>query len=427
MNKSLSQPCETSLLDDHKTLRKLDLNYRKNRQQDNTPAMDTLAAEFRYADCKDARWNPDRFSLLYGTPLWEQATDEQRTRLNQLYWVAYYSQIISAEIATIFFNQTSAAGLYAMEDFRLICDTLDLESAQERAHINAFKSIGEAVEEAVFGERIFTYAMRGPYVETMIHANTNRVRAFWRWLQLNAFTLLSSNRAFIACQYFAVRGVRTLNGKLIQHQLSQFLAKGAKKEEAPVPARISHHHFLDESFHFNSSTVISHDVLRSLPAPTKFERWVTNRALAGSQRDHYPFSTAINGLFWYDPALFPKVYKILRSAVFNLNDAEARQLMKECFTKENEGLQQSARSREIAINSYCEYLSDLDYVNAENKEMRWMRRNSIEKHLQTNRRELKKFFLTLDSTYPSPESPGSPESPESQKRESLWAADRTAP
>ncbi len=36
------------------------------------------------------------FSLLYGTPLWEQADSGQRVKLNQLYWVAYYSQIISA-------------------------------------------------------------------------------------------------------------------------------------------------------------------------------------------------------------------------------------------------------------------------------------------------------------------------------------------
>src|SRR5262245_18394050 len=362
MNRSLSQRHDKSLFDDAKTLRKLELNYRKNKQQDNTPAMDVLAAEFRYEDCQDLRWKPEQFSLLYGTPLWDSATEEERTKLNQIYWVAYYSQIISAEIATIFFNQTSAAGLYAIEDFRLVCDTLDLESAQERAHINAFKKIGEAFEEAVFGERIFTYAMRGPYVETMIHANTNRVKEFWRWIQLHAFTLLSSGNAFIGCQYFAVRGVRTLNGKLIQHQLSQFYSKSQDKEYAAIPAKISFYHFLDESFHFNSSTVISHDVLQSLKPPTKFERMVANRALSGSQRDHYHFSTAINGLFWYDPALFPKIYKILRSPLFGMNDRDARRMMIDCFTKENDGLQRSAKSRQIAIDSYREYLADLDYV-----------------------------------------------------------------
>src|SRR5256885_289595 len=99
MNKSLSQGQGKSLLDDPKTVRKLELNYRKNRQQDNTHVMDKLAAEFRYEDCQEARWNPEIFSLLYGTKLWDEATEAQRTKLNQLYWVAYYSQIISAEIA----------------------------------------------------------------------------------------------------------------------------------------------------------------------------------------------------------------------------------------------------------------------------------------------------------------------------------------
>src|ERR1700755_3128167 len=169
MNQGLAQALDTSLLDDQKTIRQLDLNYSKNKAQDNTAAMDQLAREFCYADCQNDYWNPLTFSLLYGTPLWDGATESQRIKLNQIYWVAYYSQIISAEIATIFFNQTSAAGLYSIEDFRLVCDTLDLESMQERAHINAFKKISEDFELAVFGERLFTYAMRGPFVETMIH------------------------------------------------------------------------------------------------------------------------------------------------------------------------------------------------------------------------------------------------------------------
>src|ERR1051325_1598774 len=279
MNRGLAQTCETSLLDDEKTLRKLDLNYRKNKSQDNTLAMHALAREFCYDACKDAYWNPPPFSLLYGTPLWEGSTEAQRIKLNQIYWVAYYSQIVSAEIATIFFNQTSAAGLYAIEDFRLICDTLDLESAQERAHINAFKKVGEEFEQAVFGERLFTYSMRGPFVETMIHHHTNRVKEFWRWIQLHAYASLSSDNAFIGCQYFAVRGVRTLNGKLIQHQLSQSYAKSPDKDRAPIPSRITYCHFLDESFHFNSSTIISHDVLGALPSPTRFEKWVANLTL----------------------------------------------------------------------------------------------------------------------------------------------------
>lgn len=397
MNKSLVQTLDRTLLDDPKAYRKIELNYRKNKEQDNTAIMDALADEFRYEDCRDRRWNPEMFSLLYGTSLWDQADARQRTVLNQLYWAAYYSQIISAEIATIFFNQTSAAGLYGLEDFRIVCDTLDLESAQERAHIHAFKKISEDFEAAVFGERIFSYPMRGPFVETMIAAQTSQAKKLWRKVQLNAYTLLSSNSAFIGCQYFAVRGVRTLNGKLIQHQLSQFFSKDPEKENAPIPARISYHHFRDESFHFNSSTVISHEVLNSLREPSSFEKWVANLGLHGSQRDHYHFSTAINGLFWYDPALYPKVYKILRSAVFGMRHSEAREMMKACFTIENDGVHASANSRSLAIDSYREYLSGLNYVDRTNKEMSIMRKNSIEKHLATNTRELQRFFAGIEA------------------------------
>lgn len=395
MNRSLSQHQDRSLHDDQRTYRRLELNYRKNKEQDNTAIIDSLAARFRYTDCRDEYWNPEHFSLLYGTRLWEQSDTAQRVKLNQLYWVAYYSQIISAEIATIFFNQTSAAGLYSLDDFRIVCDTLDLESAQERAHINAFKKIGEDFEEAVFGERLFTYAMRGPFVETMIFACTNRAKRFWRRLQLNAYTLLSSNSSFIGCQYFAVRGIRTLNGKLIQHQLSQFYSKDSDGETAPIPSRISYHHFRDESFHFNSSTVISHEVINSVDKPTAFEKWVANLGLRGSQRDHFHFSTAINGLFWYDPALFPKIYRILRSPIFGMNDREARRMMIDCFTQDSEGLQMSSNSRQVAIDSYREYLADLDYVDRVNKEMLIMRGNSIDRHLATNRRELTKFLNSI--------------------------------
>ena len=395
MNKVLSQNQDTSLLDDRKTLRKLELNYRKNKTQDNSAAMDQLAAEFRYLDAKDAYWNPEPFSLLYGTRLWDESSEAQCVKLNQIYWVAYYSQIVSAEIATIFFNQTSAAGLYSLEDFRLVCDTLDLESAQERAHINAFKKVGEEFEQAVFGERLFTYSMRGPFVETMILRNTNRVKRFWRWIQLHAYASLSSDNAFIGCQYFAVRGVRTLNGKLIQHQLGKLHSKAP--DSAPIPATISHCHFLDESFHFNSSTIISHDVVKSLPPPTKFERWVANLTLRGTQKDHYSFSTAINGLFWYDPALYPKVYKVLRSPLFDLSKDTAKEMMEACFARESEGLHLSAKSRQTALDSYKEYLADIDYVDRANKEMAIMSGNSVAKHLETNARALRRFFRRLDA------------------------------
>lgn len=374
------------LSDDPKTVRKLEVNFRRNREQDQAATMDAGARAFRYEDHAGSWWNPERFSLLWGTPVWDGATADQRRLLNQLYWCAYYAQIISAEVATIFYNQTSAAGLYAQEDFRLVCDTLDLESAQERAHIATFQAVGRSTEQALFGRYLFAWPMRGPYAETMLHADTDAFRTFWKKLQLRAYGLLSSGNTFIACQYFTIRGVRTLNGKLVQHQLSQFHTKQPDREASPLPAKISYWHFLDESFHFNSSTIISHDVVRSLPRPTAFESWVTNLALRGCQRDHRHFSVVINGIFWYDPSLFDTVETILTSPHFGLSRADARELMRRTFTEESEGLHASFATHSTARDSYKAYLDGMEHVDATNREMTIMGQASIADWVTTTRR-----------------------------------------
>jgi hypothetical protein len=371
--------------------RKLQLNYTRNKQQDRTQLIDEAAGAFRYEDCQDEYWNPEEFSLLYGTPLWEQASPPQKVILNQLYWVAYYSQIISAEIATIFFNQTSATGLYAQEDFRLVCDMLDLESSQERAHISAFRTISTQVELALFGKPIFTYPMRGPFTETMVYADTNALKTWWKKLQLQYFGLISANNTFLACQYFTVRGIRTLNGKLIQHKLSNYYQKHPHQELAPIPSKISYYHFLDESFHFNSSTILSHEITPCLEKPTQFERWIANLGVRGCQRDHYHFSVAINGIFWYDPALYSAIYQVLRSPVFALDEGEAKEMMRLCFTCESEGLHRSYQTHQEAVESYQVYLEKLDYLGKNNREMSLMASHSIPKYLATQRKAFQTF------------------------------------
>jgi hypothetical protein len=393
MNPVLAQTTEKSLLDDTKTLKRLELNHRKNKEQDHTQLLDAAATAFAYDECKDSYWNPEHFSLLWGTPLWDQSSPSQRVLLNQLYWVAYYSQIISAEIATIFFNQAAGASLYGLEDFRLVCDTLDLESSQERAHINAFKKVSEELEAKVFGERVFSYSMRGPYAETMIHGDSNPLLTAFKGAQLRAYTVLSSSNPFIGCQYFTVRGVRTLNGKIVQHQLSQYYSKTKPAEQAgmPIPSKISYYHFMDESFHFNSSMLISKDVIRSLPDPTPFESAVANLALLGCQRDHAHFSTAINGIFWYDPALFSAVERVLRSERFGMSEREAQQMMWRCFCEENEGMHASEKTHSTALDSYKQYLADMTYVWKKNREMSIMGQGTLAGHLAKNRTAMRSY------------------------------------
>lgn len=387
----------SQLLTEHSKLyRKLQLNHTRNKQQDHTAQLDEIAQAFRYETCGSEYWNPEEFSLLYGTPLWEQASLSQRVVLNQLYWVAYYSQIVSAEIATIYFNQTSAAGLYAQEDFRLICDTLDLESAQERSHIHAFRTIAHQTEQALFGYPIFTYPMRGPFAETMVFADTNALKGWWKRIQLQYFGLISANNRFLACQYFTVRGVRTLNGKLVQHKLSQFYQSHPDQQAAPMPAKVSYLHFLDESFHFNSSTIVSQDVIHCLDTPTRFEAVVANLGLRGCQHDHYHFSAAINGIFWYDPALYAAIYQILRSPIFAFNKSDAKEMIRRCFTEESAGLHRSYQTHLEAMESYKVYVQSLDYLWKSNREMALMGSNSIDKHLATQRKAFQAFCHQVD-------------------------------
>ncbi|MGV3525457.1 MAG: P-aminobenzoate N-oxygenase AurF [Candidatus Sericytochromatia bacterium] len=382
---------DVSLLNDPLTFKKVELNLKRNAKQDNTEALDTLAKQFDYAACADEYWNPEEFSLLYGTPLWDQATPRQRVLLNQMYWVGYYAQIISAEIATIFLNQTAAAGLYGMEDFRVVCDALDFESHQERAHINAFKTISEAVEQTVFGERVFTYPMRNFSAETMIYQNTNRVKEHWKRFQLHFFSYLSSSNAFIASQYLTVRGLRTLNGKIVQHQLSQYYSNHPDPDNAPIPSKISYHHFLDESYHFNSSSLIGHDVVRTLKPPTAFEKKVVNMAIAGCQRDHFNFNCSVNGIFWYEPAIFGTLYKVLRGPVFDMDRETALQMLERCFCHENQGIELAYKTHTVARESYEQYLSGLDFLNAHNKSMATMKQSTIAGYLKTNRQAMARF------------------------------------
>jgi hypothetical protein len=388
VNRTLYQTHSRSLADDPRTAKKLAFNYRKNKEQDHTARMDEAVRGFVYDDCKGELWQDETHSLLHGTPLWDGASASQRLLLNHLYWVAYYAQIVSAEIATILLNQTAAAGLSTIEDFRVVGDTLDLETTQERAHIEAFKTIGEAVEAQVFGERLFTYPMRSMFTETMLFAHRTRVQTAWRTLQLRAFTLLSAGSAFIGGQYFTVRGLRTLNGKMVQQALAQHVIRHPDPERTPVPARVSYYHFMDESFHFASSCLLSRDLLASLPPPTAFERWVANRAIEGCQKDHRHFSIAVRGLFWHDPALFPVIERLLRSPVFGMAPREAREMLRRCFTEETEALHAGHRLHRTAVESYRAFVDPLPHVTPANRAMGLMAASTLPGYLAEARRGL---------------------------------------
>jgi len=113
--------------------------------------------------------------------------------------------------------------------------------------------------------------------------------------------------------------------------------------------------------------------------------------IRGCQKDHYHFSVAINGIFWYDPALYPTVYRLLRSPLFDMEDAEAKAMMRRCFTEESEGLHRSYRTHREAVDSYKVYLEKVGYAWQRNRDMALMNTNSIETYVQVQRRAFSKL------------------------------------
>jgi hypothetical protein len=375
----------SSLASDPRIARQAAFNMRRAVADDQTEAIDRFAAEFDYAKARDAYWNPPEFSFLWGTPLWDEASEAERRTLNHLFWVAYYSQIVSAEIATIFFNQIAAAGLYgAGADFRPLCDTLDLETRQERAHINAFRTVSEAVERALFGARLFSYSMRGPYAETMVFGAAGPLSRWWRTTQIRAFAAFAPDRPTLAAHYLMIRGLRTLNGKMIQERLAKHVDAFQGEENAPTPARISRAHYTDESYHFNTSRIVSNEVPKLLPPADALERWAINRAVDGCQLDHTPFSVAINGIFWHDPALYDACLTLFRSPVFGMSEADALDMLRRCFCKESEGFHASARSHATAVDNYRAYVEKSDLLTPPNRGMARMAQSNVATRLRIN-------------------------------------------
>jgi hypothetical protein len=66
-------------------------------------------------------------------------------------------------------------------------------------------------------------------------------------------------------------------------------------------------------------------------------------------------------------------------------------MIRRCFCEENAAIHTAAATHRTALESYKQYLADLDYVSAPNKEMRVMERASIAQYLDTNRRAFARF------------------------------------
>lgn len=144
-----------------KHLKITEINYRRNTESDYTEKIEELDKNFNYSSNSNHYWSEPELSLLYGTPLYEEASPSQKRALNHLYWVTQYNQTAATEANAVLYNQVTAGVFGAVGGYETLCQELDLETAQERHHIHAFHMIGYKTKKALLGETGFNASIQG--------------------------------------------------------------------------------------------------------------------------------------------------------------------------------------------------------------------------------------------------------------------------
>ena len=121
------------------TVKTLAKNHQNNLASDYTEIINNLTQDFQYEKDRNHYWSEPRFSLFYGTSLYEQASLTQKLALNHLFWTLFYKTTADSEIEVTHYNLITAGTLLAMNsDYKVIAEQLEHETEQERVHFILF-------------------------------------------------------------------------------------------------------------------------------------------------------------------------------------------------------------------------------------------------------------------------------------------------
>lgn len=424
----------------------VDITFQNNEQSDYTEQIEAMERAFRYADYQHCYWTEPEQSLLYGTPLYEQATDDQKRALNHLYWVIQNNNTAASEVNTIIYNQVTAGVFESLSGYDQLCEELTLETNQEYHHIHAFQKVGHRTRTALLGRKGFGWTGKENK-----EPQTNRIS---NWLAKSQDTVLqflakhmlkpgeylvsqylqeletqgkfaptptqgSGGRAasptvlkfftsnwgsspFLACQYYTMRYVSNGLLKSQEHPRSRYFKKLQKAgEEIPIPTAISHYHFLDESFHTTISLTVGRDMYRDFAQPTMYERAIANWAVYLAQRNiiryHSGLSTGLPArCFRSDVSFMEFIYRLLQSPVFELSPQESLHWMERSFCAEHEGFHVAKRYQKGFVTDFRQFFGQIDYLWPINREMRLIDlENTVDAGLNRSRAAFKSFSNSL--------------------------------
>ncbi|MEO1374653.1 MAG: hypothetical protein AAFW70_10105 [Cyanobacteria bacterium J06635_10] len=432
-----------------KTLTVIEKTCRSNLESNYTEKIEELEKSFNYQKNSDRYWSEPEQSILYGTPVYEAASPSVKIALNHLNWFLTYSNIAAGETEVITYNQVTASVFTAIGGYETISQELDLETKQERSHIHAFHKIGFLTTKNLLGKDAFKASLKGKSYKLKKKGDSQHFYLNWRNLpftdyrdntlrfiaqrmlsgsqqyysqylreleqsqsipgsgggfwgrglapdsRLRFFTFNWGGSPFMACQYYALRYIANMAVKNVEFAIYKYFKKLEKKGEfIPTPTAISYYHLLDEAFHTTTSLFLGRDLYNEFSKPTAYEKFIANWTIYLTQKNFH------NGISGASPVSISKdsfstmdfVYKILKSPVFGMSQAEALHWMQRCFCEEHSGFHMALKYHQTLLSNIRRFCEDVDYLWPVNREMRLMAAaGSIEKALQANRKTFEQF------------------------------------
>lgn len=385
-------------MSDKKYIKQMNSVYESNKTSHYTEEMERLYKSFSYEENSRHNWTYPEFSLLYGSPIYENASEEQRVVLNHLYWICFYNYVMGGEVSTMVGNQLCCGALYHLGGYEVICRELDLETSQERVHVEAFRHVSHHTEMALFGKIIFKRPLPS-YLDGTLSDPQKKNRTFSKRLPQQLLHMRIASSPFLATQYFTGRGLRNIQAKVKEYQHSLYGREREKNGEfVCAPTLISHNHCFDEGFHTTTSKFISHDLMKDLGSPSSLDVFMANRLVKGVQSTVNKLSCAVPGIFADDSQYIPLIYEMLQTDVFGMTQAEALQAVEKSFCTEHEGFHVAAKYHDRAFKQSLEFVSDLDYLNDENRNLKVMASTSVEKTIANNILAFQRFRQELPNS-----------------------------
>ena len=420
-------------------LKLISRTYHNNTESDYTEKIQELDRNFKYAEVKDCYWNAPELSLLYGTPLYDRASEAQKIALNHLYWFVMYNFTATSETQTIVYNKITGGVFAQIPGYEVIAEILNLESEQELSHIHVFHKVCFQMLKALLGKNAFKDSLKGKLYKSRYQGWAEKVSQYQYYtlktvanrmlksqyysehLQelerkdncppafstgfmgeglapralLQFFSFNWGRSPFLASHYYTLRFMANLGLKHTEHSNCKYFRKLQKQQEyIPAPTAVAYYHFLDEAFHTTTSRFMARELYKDFPQPTAYEKFVANLAFYRLQKQIWADLSAVvpDRHRPDDFSVMSFIYKILRSDVFGMDNKDALYWLEQCLCQEHQGLHQNVKFHQSLLQEFRRTFSSLDYLWSVNREMTPMATGGkIEEAIASNTQTFQQF------------------------------------